>query len=70
MIGRIRDRLLAARIKREAEHREKMARLEQAERRLADLQQRKETALGILSARDIRNHWRESIQIMVQGGPS
>ncbi len=46
---------------------EKMARLEKAEAELLVLQERKSRALRILSERDRRNHWRESIEEMIQG---
>lgn len=45
----------------------KEARLEDAERTLEDLKTRKERAVRILGDRQSRNHWRESIEKMIQG---
>lgn len=47
--------------------RDKMARLEKAERDVADLTARKNRAIGILDTRHRRNHWREGITQMIQG---
>lgn len=47
--------------------REKMARLEEAERELASLTERGANAVGMLLARNDRNHWRESIEDMIHG---
>lgn len=44
-----------------------LARLEQAESDLGVLKARASRAIGILDARDGRNHWRESIEQMIQG---
>lgn len=41
--------------------------LEQAESTLRDLTTRGEQAVRTLDDRDRRNHWRESIQSMIQG---
>lgn len=46
---------------------EKMARLENAERDVADLVSRADRAITFLDARHHRNHWRESIEQMIQG---
>lgn len=67
MISRLRQLLPSIRKRDEADEREKMARLEWAEGELSALQVRKDRALGILAARDSRNHWRESIEQMIQG---
>lgn len=47
--------------------REKITRLEQAEAEVADLVARSERAIGYLTPRRGRNHWRESITEMIQG---
>lgn len=47
---------------------ESMARLEQAERDLKGLQARAAAALHTLETRHSRNHWRESVEQMIQGG--
>lgn len=52
----------------QAEH-VKMVRLEQAEGDLRDLQTRADRALRTLDERHRRNHWRESIEQMIQGAP-
>lgn len=57
----------ASRIRQETDDREKMERLEEAERTLADLQARKEKAVTFLTERHERNHWREAIERMIQG---
>lgn len=46
---------------------EKMARLEQGERALGDLQHRAYHVIRELDNRVQRNHWRESIEQMIQG---
>lgn len=43
------------------------AKLEDAERLLAQLQERSEAAHKTLSERDQRNHWQESIRDMILG---
>lgn len=59
---------LTARKKRNRrEEDEKDARLENAERELADLKMRSERAVRTLSARHRRNHWTESVENMIQG---
>lgn len=50
-----------------ADEHEKMARLEQAEKELDSLKLRAACAIGILDARQKQNHWRESIEKMIQG---
>lgn len=45
----------------------KMARLESAEAEVADLVARSKRAVSYLDARGQRNHWRESIEQMIQG---
>lgn len=52
----------------DADEREKMKRLEQAERDLFFLQIRASRAISLLESRQRRNHWRESIEEMIQGG--
>lgn len=47
--------------------RENMVRLEEAEVQLKDLKQRAHIAITTLDQRVRRNHWRESIQEMIQG---
>jgi hypothetical protein len=47
--------------------REKSARLEDAEREVADLRSRADRAIRTLDDRHTRNHWRESIEQMIQG---
>lgn len=51
----------------DAIEREKEARLEQAERELGNLQARSYHATQFLDARANRNHWRQSIEQMIQG---
>lgn len=55
--------------KRDADlaEREKIARLENAEQQLRDLQVRGDRAVQYLSSRHGRNHWREAIELMIQG---
>lgn len=50
-----------------AQEREKIARLEEAETRSADLRQRADAAILTLENRRGRNHWREAIQQMIEG---
>lgn len=45
----------------------KMARLVEAERELEDLQDRANRAIAALDERQAKNHWRESIQRMIEG---
>ena len=45
----------------------KVARLEAAEAHLSDLRERADKAVRVLDARRSRNHWRESIEQMIQG---
>jgi len=47
--------------------REKMAALDEAEQTLASLTERSEKAVHALTEREDRNHWRESIQNMING---
>jgi hypothetical protein len=67
MIEWLKNITISSRIDREIDEREKMARLEQAERDLADLKDRKDRAMGILIPRQERNHWQEAIQQMIMG---
>lgn len=54
--------------KREAEvEREQFARLEMAEQRVQTLRARADQAARILEERRRRNHWRETIEQMIQG---
>lgn len=55
--------------KREAkeEDQQKLALLELAERDLCDLQERAACAIKTLEARRQRNHWRETIEQLMQG---
>lgn len=46
---------------------EKMARLENADRDLQQYQERASRAINALDSRHGRNHWRESIEQMIQG---
>lgn len=55
------------RLRREAEAREKERALCEAERDLMELKARSATAIGYLVDRSRRNHWRESIQHMIEG---
>lgn len=52
----------------DASHDEKMVRLEQAERDLASLKERLSQPMAVLDKRRRQNHWRESIEQMIQGG--
>ena len=49
------------------EAREKMARLEKAEQELDSLKTRAANAISTLDSRKRDNHWRESIQNLIQG---
>lgn len=60
LIPRQRDRA-------DAKECESMARLEKAEKDLGELQQRAHAAVTVLNDRAKRNHWRESIEQMIQG---
>ena len=46
----------------------KVARLVEAEKSLGELQQRAHVAITYLDGRHRRNHWRESVQEMIEGG--
>lgn len=50
----------------QTEH-EKIERLEQAEAELDSLKARASKAISFLDSRHQRNHWRESIEDMIQG---
>lgn len=52
---------------RESDERAKLDRLESAEREMQGYRVRETAALSILNARHHRNHWRESIEKMIQG---
>lgn len=65
-MGAIRVRLWR-KSKYTAEEREKIARLEEAEARSANLRQRADAAIMTLEIRRGRNHWREAIQQMIEG---
>lgn len=67
MITWLTDTFLPAKSRDDALEREKIARLEQAEQEVRSLTERGETAVRFLIARNDRNHWRESIQQMIQG---
>ena len=56
-----------ARAQREAAEREHDERLAEAEYDLMHLQARGENAVRTLNERHSRNHWRESIERMIQG---
>lgn len=60
---------LTRKSKRHAENveREKMVRLEKAEREVFLLKIRAFRAIAMLDERRLRNHWRESIEQMIQG---
>lgn len=60
-------KILSVRAKRDADEDEKLARLEDAERRLIHMQERAHTLAKTLDDRRNRNHWRESIEQMIQG---
>lgn len=49
--------------------REKIERLEKAEQELRELQERGDRAMRVLSVRGRQNHWREAIEMMIQGAP-
>lgn len=67
MTGWIKKITVSSRNERDTVERERMARLEQAERDLAGLKERKDKAMGILIPRQSRNHWREAIEDMIMG---
>lgn len=48
---------------------EGLTRLEKAEDDLRDLQERGDLAHRLLHERKCRNHWRETVQQMIQGVP-
>jgi len=48
----------------DAEHE---ARMEKADRDVTILRNRADAALNVLDSRDKRNHWRESVERMIQG---
>lgn len=50
------------------EEREQMERLDRAEDDLRVLQRRAQKANKVLSSRQSRNHWRESVEAMILGG--
>jgi hypothetical protein len=58
---------LHARTRAKVEERANIVRLERAEQELRDLQERGDRAMQFLAARGRRNHWRESIEQMIQG---
>lgn len=47
---------------------EKRGRLERAEEELSDLKERAEKVHRALTERQKRNHWQESVDIMIKGG--
>lgn len=53
----------------EALEQDKFVRLEKAEQDLQSLQLRAIRAITLLDDRQQRNHWRESIEEMIQGAP-
>lgn len=57
----------SAKLQRDLEEREKMARLEAAERERDALLARGARAVTTLTARNDRNHWRESVRDMILG---
>lgn len=63
------DRVFFRKKKKQDDHEElaKLARLEEAEREVTSLSERKDKAISMLDARHGRNHWRESIEEMIQG---
>lgn len=67
MIGWFRNHIVSSRNGQEEAEREKMAALEDAEQQLASLTERSEKALHTLNTRDTSNHWRESIEQMING---
>lgn len=54
--------------RREDDEEVKRARLEAAEREMLDLQRRADKAMTYLNDRAIRNHWSESINVLIRGG--
>ena len=66
-LRKLRNFLASRTREREAEEDQKIARLNQAERDLADLQHRAHYVTKALDERRKRNHWRESIEQMIQG---
>lgn len=67
MIEWFKNLIRPSRIERYTADREKMARLETAERQVADLRARGEAASTFLRDRHSRNHWREAVEQMIQG---
>lgn len=53
--------------RREADEKEQEALLLKAEETVRDLTDRRDKAIRILNERNHRNHWRESIERMIQG---
>ena len=67
MIDKIKKILFPTRARLAAEERENEARLAEAERELARLQDRTARAVLTLQARHRRNHWQEAIANIIQG---
>lgn len=57
-----------ARLKDEAAEKEKLRRLDEAEKDLGKLKARASHAIQTLDERRDRNHWREAIEQLIQGG--
>jgi len=65
---RVHHRVRKSKAHTEAIEQDKMHRLEKAERDLESLQLRAFRAITLLDDRQSRNHWRESIEVMIRGG--
>lgn len=63
----LRPLFISPRAKRKARETAEEARLVRAENEVRVLQSRADSAIEALDARARRNHWRESIQQMIQG---
>ena len=67
MMGKITEWFRSFQNREDPEEREKMARLEAAEGDLRLLRARADLAVRLLTERNGRNHWRESIEDMIRG---
>lgn len=68
MFGKKREQRRVEKVETDSAEREKMARLEQAETDLLHLKARRDQAILTLDARHRRNHWKQSVEQMIQGG--
>lgn len=67
IVERIKNFIQPARAERKMSDAHDDARLEEAERQVADLERRSNEAVRILTSRHVRNHYGEAIKQMIQG---